>query len=280
MIKFAIGSTVRLIGQLGVDLTGLTVSFVFEPCFAESYAGQAEYVINLTAQAAQTRAATVTDAAGGVAQYTLTAGDTAAAGRYRGQFQFLDASQALQIFPKTGGIDFEVLDVVAAPGQFLLVTDLTEPVRAIMGDFKTPYQYEDSAIASVVRSMVRMGMLPGFGVAPDGLTLAPALVKAADLALLTYHSAKTLLRPNVRAFGWRTRAMSVRKGDQRDFLWELQLAIYNLEFGEQFASFQTYYAWVNSLAGINVWGLMSEMKVSSPVATVMIGTGGIQINTT
>jgi hypothetical protein len=45
-------------------------------------------------------------------------------------------------------------------------------------------------------------------------------------------------------------------------------------------SFQSYYAWVNALAGINVWGLMSEMKVEAPVATVTIGTGGIQINTT
>lgn len=278
MLKFAKGSTVRLIGQLGVDLTGRTVNFVFEPRYGTTeYDGT--YVLNLAAASTLTRQATVTDTAGGVVEYTLTAADTAAAGRYLGQFQFLDGD-GLQVFPKTGGIYFEVLDVAAVPGEFTLVTDLVEPVRAIMGDFKTPYQYEDSAIASVVRSMVRMGSLPNFGIAADSVTLVPAITKAADLALLTYHSAKTLLRPNVRSFGWRTRAMSVRKGDQRDFLWELQCAIHDLEFGEMFSSFQTYYAWVNSLAGINVWGLMSEMKVGGPVATVMIGTGGLQVNTT
>ena len=37
---------------------------------------------------------------------------------------------------------------------------------------------------------------------------------------------------------------------------------------------------VNSIAGINVWALMSEMRVNSPVATVTIGTGGMVINTT
>jgi hypothetical protein len=114
MINFSTGSTVRLIGQLGVDLTGLTVNFVFER--AATVTSDAEgYVINFAVQGAQTRAATVTDAAGGVAQYTLTAGDTAAAGRYRGQFQFTDAAGALQIFPKQGSIDFQVLEVTAVP---------------------------------------------------------------------------------------------------------------------------------------------------------------------
>lgn len=112
MIKFATGSTVRLIGQLGVDLTGLTVSFVFEP--ACTVTADAEgYVLNFAAQGTQTRVATVTDAAGGVAQYTLPA--DIAPGRYRGQFQFTDGTGALQIFPKEGGIEFEVLEVAAVP---------------------------------------------------------------------------------------------------------------------------------------------------------------------
>ena len=45
-------------------------------------------------------------------------------------------------------------------------------------------------------------------------------------------------------------------------------------------SFQSYYSWVNSLAGINVWGLLTEMRVNSPVATATIGPGGLQMNTT
>ena len=55
---------------------------------------------------------------------------------------------------------------------------------------------------------------------------------------------------------------------------------YYTENPHQLASFQSYYSWVNSLAGINVWGLMTQMKVQGPVAEAIIGTGGIQINTT
>ena len=72
----------------------------------------------------------------------------------------------------------------------------------------------------------------------------------------------------------------MRRNDQKDFLYELENVIYYTENPHQLASFQSYYAWVNSLAGINVWGLMTQMKVQGPVAEAVIGTGGIQINTT
>jgi len=61
---------------------------------------------------------------------------------------------------------------------------------------------------------------------------------------------------------------------------ELENLVYYTENPQQLASFQSYYSWVNSLAGINVWGLMTQMKVQGPVAEAIIGTGGIQINTT
>ncbi|MGA3265491.1 MAG: hypothetical protein ABSE16_01560 [Verrucomicrobiota bacterium] len=287
MLRLAIGRSVQLLATLGVDLSAVAaVNFVFSETASESFSdsgGTPVLQLNLAGGSVQTRAATITNAAGGQVQYVLTPSDLSAPGWYVGQFQFTDASGALQTFPQTGGIRWEVYAPKPAgpsPGSFQSVGDFVEPVRAIMGDFKPPFQWEDCAIASVVRTVVRMGQLPGFGITADGQSLTSAVIRPRDLALLSYHSARVLLRPEVRSFGWRTRAASVRKGDQRDFLFELQNAIYYLENPEMMASFQTYYAWVNALAGINVWGLMSQMNVESPVATVTIGTGGIQINTT
>ena len=278
MIKISAGSSVRLVGQLGVDLAGRTVAFRFEPVLPTAPDSEG-YVVALGGGGQQTRSAAVLDAPGGLAQYTLTSADTMAAGTYRAQFTFVDGDGALQVFPATGYILFEVQEFVA-PTVFSALTDFCEPVRAIMGDFRTPFMFEGAAVTGVVRTVVRCGHLPGFAVTADALGLAPAVTDPAAMALLVYHSARTLLRPNVRGESWGARALKVRRNDQKEFLRELENLVYYAENPTQFSSFQSYYAWVNSLAGINVWGLMTQMKVQGPVATAIIGTAGIQINTT
>jgi len=279
-LQLSIGSSVRLLATLGVDLTGQTVSFQFEPSAPAGAADGQGFTLDLSGGAGQTRAATVVDAAAGKVQYILTTADTAQAGVYRGQFAFTSGG-VTQVFPPAGWLEWVVQDFVA-PSEFSALTDFCEPVRAVMGDFRPPYKYEDGALTSVVRSVVRMGLLPnsGFGITADGLKLTPPLNRPSDLALLTYQSARVLLRPNIGGFSWRSRALSVRKGDQRDFLRELENAIYYLANPTQLTTFQSYYAWVNSLAGINVWGLMSEMKVGGPVATVNLGVSGMTVTST
>jgi hypothetical protein len=280
MIKIASGTSVRLLGQLGVDLTGLAVSFAFEqvnPIAADS----SGYVIGLSGSATQTRAATVQgDPTAGLAAYTLTSSDTMTAGQYRAQFSFTDNTGTQQYFPAAGWIWFEVQEF-AAPTLFSALSDMCEPVRAIMGDFRRPFKFEDAAIAGVVRTVVRCGHLGAmYGISADAMSVTPPLTRASDFALAVYWSARTLLRPQLRGEMWGTRGLKVRRNDQRDFLMELENLCYYTENPHQLASFQSYYSWVNSLAGINVWGLMTQMKVQGPVAEAIIGTGGIQINTT
>jgi hypothetical protein len=279
MIKVAAGTSVRLLGQLGVDLTGLVVSFVFElvnPTSADS----SGYVIGLGGSQTQTRAAPIVDAPSGQAAYTLTSTDTLTPGRYRAQFSFTDSAGVQQFFPATGWIWFEVQEF-AAPTLFSALADFCEPVRAIMGDFRRPFKFEDAAITGVVRTVVRCGHLGAmYGISADAMSVTPPLTRASDFALAVYWSARTLLRPQVRGEMWGTRGLKVRRNDQRDFLMELENLVYYAENPAQLASFQSYYSWVNSLAGINVWGLMTQMKVQGPVAEAIIGTGGIQINTT
>ena len=284
MIKISAGSAVRLLGQLGVDLTGLAVAFVFEqvnPTAADS----SGYVIGLGGSQTQTRAAVVVgDPTQGQAAYTLTSTDTMAPGRYRAQFSFTPSTGSgagiAQYFPATGWIWFEVQEF-AAPTLFSALSDMCEPVRAIMGDFRHPFKFEDAAIMGVVRTVVRCGHLGSlYAISPDAMNITPPLTRTSDFALAVYWSARTLLRPQVRGEMWGTRGLKVRRNDQRDFLMELENLCYYTENPHQLASFQSYYSWVNSLAGINVWGLMTQMKVQGPVAEAIIGTGGIQINTT
>ncbi len=278
MIKVTTGGSVRLRATLGQDLTGLAVGFVWAPV-NPTVADDQGYELDLTGGADQVRVATVVDAPSGLVEYILTAADTSVAGLYHAQFQFTTGSGQLQLFPATGWIDLLVEDY-AAPSSFQALTDFCEPIRAIMGDFTSPYQFEDAALTSVVRSAVRMGRATGYGITGDGQSITPPVTKPCDLALISYWCARMLLGPTMKSSSWRTRAMSTREGSQLDFMLELENIIYYMENPTMLSSFQSYYAWVNSLAGINVWGLMTEMKVQSPVATVTIGTGGIQINTT
>ncbi len=157
-----------------------------------------------------------------------------------------------------------------------LVTQTYDPVRAILGDFSTvSRRYEDSAIASVVRTVLRLGKVPGYTLTADQLGITPAITTPKPLALLIYNAAKTLLLPNVAEYSYRTRAISERFGSQKNFLFDLENALYDEEHGEMFYTWQMFYGWVHSVTGINLWELLTEVKFNTPVATVTIGPGGI-----
>ena len=276
MLTLSAGTSVRLLGQLGVDLTGQAVRFVFEPVTPTS-ADAEGYVLQLGGGGSQERVATILDAAQGHAAYTLTNADTATAGTFRGAFIF-NAGGIEQVFPPRG-FSYWCVQEFAAPSEFTAIADFCEPVRAIMGDFRTPYEFEDGAIASVVRTVVRTGKAPRYTVSADGLNVLPAITLSGPFSQVVYWSARTLLRPIAHSQAWGSRALKVRRESRRDFLRELENEIYYLENGSGITTFQSWYSWVNSLAGINVWGLMTEMKVRAPVSTVQIGISGVQINT-
>ena len=187
-------------------------------------------------------------------------------GRYRAQFSFTDSAGAEQYFPATGWIWFEVQEF-AAPTLFSALSDLCEPVRAIMGDFRRPFKFEDAAITGVVRTVVRCGHLGAmYGISADAMSITPPLTRASDFALAVYWSARTLLRPQVRGEMWGTRGLKVRRNDQRDFLMELENLVYYTENPHQLASFQILLL-VGELAG-------GHQRVGPDDADEGSGTGG------
>jgi hypothetical protein len=224
--------------------------------------------------------AEVVNSGTGAVRCALSALETAVPGVYRAQWVVTQGESVLS-YP-TDPLEFEIVAAVGVvpPANVSQLTEFCDPVRAILGDYKR-VRYEDGAILSVLRTMLRMGRVPGYALTPDTRSVQPAIGNAdvRAFALLVYHASKTLFMPDMAEYSYKTRAMSERFGEQRHFLFELQNALYELEFPEMFTSFQSYYSWVNSISGIDVWALMTDMKVNAPVASVSLGRGGIQVNT-
>ena len=230
-----------------VDLTGAAVALLFEG-----------------AGGSYSPAATILDPAAGTVQYTFTPAQTAQPGVYRAQWQITAAGGAVTTSPR---FEFEIRAALAVPDvtQFTRLSDLFEDVRAVTGDFKKQV-YEDCAIASVMRTQLRMGRVKTDGcgsrgrtrwtLGPDGNTLQPAILST-DIeaySLLVYYSALTLVTPNLAAYSYRTRALSERFGEQKDFLAEMKLALYEIENGNQtWANVTGLRSWLFAVNGIWVW---------------------------
>jgi len=270
--------TATMTDDLGtpVDLTGATVQFIFQ-------SGPTVF----------TRTAAIVNPPGtdGQVSYQMVAGDTDKPGKYQAQWVATLAGNP-RTFPTAslGNDDsngryiwFEIvpgLPLAVGPANIVLIAQMFEPVCVCLGDFNQQFRkYENDAILSVVRTCLMTGQVPGQTVGPDLVSIVPGIINPSDLALLMYKSAKTFLTPRVAEWRLDTRAMSQRVGRQDHFFFELTNAIYDLENGAMFSSFQSFYAWVNSLTGIDIWSVLSDMKTNAPVATVNIGRAGITVNT-
>ena len=271
--------TAALTDDLGnpVDLTGATVQFVFQ-------SGPLVF----------TQAAAITNPPGvdGNVNYQMQAGDTSKPGRYQAQWVATVGGVPLT-FP-TGSLNndddngrYIVFDIVPAlplvvgPANIVLIAQMFEPVRVCLGDFNQQFRkYENDAITSVVRTCLMTGKVPGQSLGSDLVSIVPGIINPNDLALLMYHAAKMFIAPKVAEWRIDTRAMSQREGRKDHFFFELTNAIYEIENGEMFSCFQSFYAWVNSLTGIDIWSVLSDMKTAAPVATVNIGRAGVTVSTT
>jgi len=149
-------------------------------------------------------------------------------------------------------------------------------VRAVLGDFNASFRkYQDTAIASVVKTVVRLGRIPGHALTSDLLNFTPAITSPKTLGLVVYHAAKMMLLPNAASYRYRLRAISEQFGEQKIFLMDLETALFELENGEMFYTFQSFYGWIQGITGVDLWAALTEVKVNAPVALVTVGPGGL-----
>jgi hypothetical protein len=159
------------------------------------------------------------------------------------------------------------------------ISELYNPVRAFLGDFSTTVRkYSDTAIADVVRALVRCGEVPGITVSADSASLEPGLSTPLLYAQVVYRACLKFVAPNVGAYSYRTRAMSESFGHSAGFVLQLESALYDMENGAGFAAFVDFQTWAMSVTGVCIWSAMSEVKINAPVATVSVGRDGITVN--
>lgn len=156
------------------------------------------------------------------------------------------------------------------------ISEFYEPVRAFLGDLHPRVRkYEDTRIAATVRSAIRCDRVPGFTLTPDRLNITPAVSQPRDFARITYHTCLIFISPGLQDYSYATRAIKERFGNNREFVNELHRALYHTENGAMFGSWQSFYGWVDSIIGVNLFSPMTKLEVDAPVQTVTVGQNGI-----
>ncbi len=253
-----------------VDVTGATVEFAFQ--------GRNPPGVGWVHPGA------VVDGPSGQVSYQFAGTETQTPGDYAAQWR-ITLGGTTTLYP----LDCDVLKfriraalpasvpAGASPGNIVAIPQMYELVRSVLG---SGIKRSDEAIASVCRTCLRLGKVPGQALQVDYMGITPGLTTPKDIGLLTYHAAKMFVMPEAADYRYETRAMSERFGRQDHFVRDLENAIYELEDGAMFYSMQNFYGWVNSLTGVDVWSIMSDMTVTAPVATVNIGRAGVTVSST
>jgi len=160
-----------------------------------------------------------------------------------------------------------------------LIADLYTPIRAFLGDFNTTVRkYSDTAIADVVRTVVRCGHVPGITVDGAGTGLDPGLTTTLLYAQVVYQSCLKFVGPNIGSYSYRTRALGESFGNQSHFVLELQSALSAIENGAGFGAFIDFHTWAMSITGVPLWNMLTELRTNAPIATVTVGRDGITVS--
>jgi len=251
-----------------LDLTGCSVQFVFQEIGGASQGTGDAQIVNATA---------------GQVAYTFTTRQTEAPGSYRAQWKVTFPNGQILNLPGHF-IYFDIVDAVPVAAAMSAVTPVwmtVEPVRAVLGDFPKlgKHRYEESTVTRMVRALVQMGELDGYSLTPDLTGIAPVITNPKIFGVLIYKAAKRLLLPNAAAYSYRMRAMSESFGEQKAFVADLENALYDLQNPAMFRSYQTFYSWLGGVVGLDIWTMMTKMKVDAPIAEAQINISGLYLNT-
>ena len=246
-----------------VDLTGATVAIQIQLAPAG---------INFSGSAT-----VASDPTTGQVSFQFSQGQTDVPGVYQAQW-VVTLNGAETIHPTSGYFYFEIVPPLPLPQptSFTLLSDFFDDIRAITGDFNRRL-FQDSAISSVMRTQLRLGRVRVdnhprhrggtvvWQLTPDLRGITPAITQEDVLAyaLLIYHSAHTLILPNMEAYAYRTRALSERFGERKEFLFNLQNVLYELEDGQgTWVNVNALQNWLFAINGIWVWNFnQAELNV-------------------
>jgi len=156
------------------------------------------------------------------------------------------------------------------------LSEFREPLRHLLGD-RDPatYQYSDANLDVGTRTVVRMGLVEGYSMTADLLSVTPAVTDANAYALLLYQTVKSFVASQPDSYSYRTRALSEQFRGARDFVSTLELNIHELKNGTMFMGWQQFAGWFASLTGTNPWENLISLELDAPTQTMTFGSDGL-----
>lgn len=158
------------------------------------------------------------------------------------------------------------------------ITEFYDALRVVLGDMDGEFpEFEDSALLMGVRATVRMGRIRGYQLSGDRMGITPDVSNPNVFALVVYHTARTFRASEPDRYSYGTRAIGETFGGYREFLFNLEQNIQELENGTFFGSYTHLGSWMKGMFGVNLWEAMTEVTVQAPFGTVNVSRAGIAV---
>lgn len=155
------------------------------------------------------------------------------------------------------------------------IHELFEPVRAVLGDLDREFRrYADAELSATIRSAIRLGKHPDFALSANRLGIEPDITDPDDFAVIVYEVARMFVAPNPDRYEYQTRALKERFGSYEAFMAHIDKTLFRLvNGGGMFSGWQSYYEWMQGMHGLPLGAVLTDVRVTAPVATVVVPFG-------
>jgi hypothetical protein len=205
------------------NLTGCTVKFIYRP-----QGGSGAFV--------KKNASIVGSMTAGTVEYSWDLVDTSVPGSFVGQFEVTLPSASLLTFPNGSYIDFRVAaQLDSAEALPTSVSDFVQPIRSILSDTDPDVPaFDTEQIEDAVRTVLKMGRIPGFTLGNDLDTVSPRLDWRTDplsYSRVVMHAVR-LFVVGITRTSFNTRAFSESIGEPKELVDSVINDVYKLDNGE------------------------------------------------
>lgn len=141
----------------------------------------------------------------------------------------------------------------------------------------TVRMFPDGVIDDGLRTVLQMGKVPGYSLSVDLGSITPDIQTAKDYALITYHTAKLFLQGRPDRYSFKTRGFSESFGSYVRALMEVEQEIHNLENGDAFSAWQSYFAWLHGVAGLPLGEVLAQFDLEAPLWRATFTRDGMRV---
>jgi hypothetical protein len=159
------------------------------------------------------------------------------------------------------------------------LSDFYEPVRFLTGDDLTNPSKSDAAIAAGLRTIVQMGLVPGYTLDGPKENLVPSIASANDWGLVAAQCALRFISAEPDKWSRRGRPYAESSEKSMTLYADLQEIVHTSQSGGMFfAGWQSLHSWLTGVAGLtgrDVGFMLTRLNVDVPIGTVTVTAGGL-----